>query len=317
MQGLVLLLVFFGTALLVLGTYALINRRRLNASAMLRQRMGEDAPTAAPTANILRDLRRSSLPALDRLLDSMAVSEALDYELRRAGASWSVGEFVLGSAIAASFLLLLGEQWGLLTAWLGAMLGAVVPFIVVRQMQKRRAKKFEEQLPDAIDMIVNAMRAGFSFQAALKFCGDEIASPLGDEFTRVYDEQRLGSDMRQALLGMQERVGTLDAKMLVTSLLIQRETGGNLSEVLGGLATLIRDRGALRGQIDTLTAEPKFTGRVLAMLPVIAFFALSYLNRSMMAPMLTTTTGRLVLLYAAGSIAVGYFVLMKIADIDI
>src|SRR5215475_13521497 len=104
--------------------------------------------------------------------------------------------------------------------------------------------------------------------------------------------------------------------MLVTSLLIQRETGGNLSEVLGGLATLIRDRGALRGQIDTLTAEPKFTGRVLAMLPVIAFFALSYLNRSMMVPM-TTTTGRLILLYAAGSIAMGYFVLMKIADIDI
>ncbi len=131
----------------------------------------------------------------------------------------------------------------MLTAWLGALLGAVAPFIVVRHMQKRRAKKFEEQLPDAIDMIVNAMRAGFSFQAALKFCGDEIAAPLGDEFTRIYDEQRLGSDMRQALLGMQERVGTLDAKMLVTSLLIQRETGGNLSEVLGGLATLIRDRG--------------------------------------------------------------------------
>jgi tight adherence protein B len=317
MQGLVLLLVFFGTAMLVLGTYALINRRRLAATAMLRQRMGDESPIGTPTANILRDLRRSSLPALDRLLDSMSVSEALDFELRRAGASWSVGEFVLGSAIAASFLLLIGEQWGLMTAWLGALVGAVAPFVVLRQLQRHRAKKFEEQLPDAIDMIVNAMRAGFSFQAALKFVGDEIAAPLGDEFTRVYDEQRLGSDIRYALLGMQERVGTLDAKMLVTSLLIQRETGGNLSEVLGGLATLIRERGALRGQIDTLTAEPKFTGRILALLPVVAFFALSYLNRSMMAPLLTTSTGRLILVYAAASIAVGYFVLMKIADIEI
>lgn len=317
MQGLVLLLVFFGTALLVLGTYALINRRRLAAAAMLRQRMGDDGPSATPTTNILRDLRRSSLPALDKLLDSLAVSEALDYELRKAGASWSVGEFVLGSAIAASFLLLIGEQWGLFTAWIGALIGAVAPFVVLRAMQAKRAKKFEEQLPDAIDMIVNAMRAGFSFQAALKFVGDEIAEPLGDEFTRIYDEQRLGSDMRNALLGMQERVGTLDVKMLVTSLLIQRETGGNLSEVLGGLATLIRDRGALRGQVDTLTAEPKFTGRVLAMLPVIGFFALFYLNKSMMVPMLTTSTGRYILAYAAGSIAVGYFVLMKIADIDL
>jgi tight adherence protein B len=316
MQGLVLLLVFFGTAMLVLGTYAVINRRRLAAAAVLRERMGDDGPTSAPSTNILRDLRRSSLPALDRLLDSLSVSEALEYELRRAGASWTVGEFVLGSAIAASFLLLIGEQWGLFAAWIGALLGAVAPFAVLRNMQKSRARKFEDQLPDAIDMIVNAMRAGFSFQAALKFVGDEIAAPLGDEFTRVYDEQRLGSDIRSALLGLQERVGTLDAKMLVTSLLIQRETGGNLSEVLGGLATLVRDRGALRGQIDTLTAEPKFTGRVLAMLPVIGFFALFYLNRSMMEPMLTTSTGRLILAYAVGSIAFGYFVLMKIADIE-
>ena len=317
MQGLVLLLVFFGTAMLVLGTYALINRRRLAAAAVLRQRMGDDGGVAVPTANILRDLKRSSLPALDHLLDSLAVSEALDYELRRAGASWSVGEFVLGSAIAASFLLLIGEQWGLFAAWIGARVGAVAPFIVLRQMQAKRTKKFEEQLPDAIDMIVNAMRAGFSFQAALKFVGDEISAPLGDEFTRVYDEQRLGSDMRNALLGLQDRVGTLDAKMLVTSLLIQRETGGNLSEVLGGLATLIRDRGALRGQIDTLTAEPKFAGRVLALLPVIAFFALLYLNRPMMVPLMTTPTGRYILAYAVGSIALGYFVLMKIADIEL
>jgi tight adherence protein B len=184
-------------------------------------------------------------------------------------------------------------------------------------MVARRKKKFEDQLPDAIDMIVNAMRAGFSFQAALKFVGDEVPSPLGEEFTRVYDEQRLGSDVRSALLAMQERVDTLDAKMLVTSLLIQRETGGNLSEVLSGLASLIRDRGSLRGQVDTLTAEPKFAGRVLALLPVIAFFLFSYLNKPMMIPMMTTRTGQYILLYAGLSIAAGYLVMMKIADIEL
>jgi tight adherence protein B len=316
MQGLVLLLVFFGTALLVLGTYALINRRRLAAAEVLRRRMGDTAPVAAQM-NILRDNRRSSVGAIDTLLDSLKISESLEYELLRAGAKWTVGEFVLGSAVAASVLMLLGQQFGLLTAWIGAAFGAVLPFLVIRKMQSMRKKKFEEQLPDAIDMIVNAMRAGFSFQAALKFVGEEVPTPLGEEFTRVYDEQRLGADTRVALLSMQERVGTLDAKMFVTSLLIQRETGGNLSEVLSGLATLVRDRGALRGQVDTLTAEPKFAGRVLALLPVVGFFALLYLNRPMMIPMLTTTTGRYILLYAAGSIAVGYFVLMKIADIEL
>jgi tight adherence protein B len=316
MQGLVLLLVFFGTALLVLGTYALINRRRLAAAEVLRRRMGDTAPVAAQM-NILRDNRRSSVSAIDSLLDSLKISESLEYEMLRAGARWTVGEFVLGSAVAASVLMLIGQQFGLMTAWIGAALGAVLPFFVLRKMQANRKKKFEDQLPDAIDMIVNAMRAGFSFQAALKFVGEEVPSPLGEEFTRVYDEQRLGSDTRIALLAMQERVGTLDAKMFVTSLLIQRETGGNLSEVLSGLATLVRDRGALRGQVDTLTAEPKFAGRVLALLPVVGFFALLYLNRPMMIPMLTTSTGRFILLYAAGSIAVGYFILMKIADIEL
>jgi tight adherence protein B len=316
MQGLVLLLVFFGTAMLVLGFYAFANRRRLAAAEMLRERLGDAAPIAA-TINILRDERRSTVAPLDRFLESLNVSSAIEYQLRQAGASWSVGEFVIGSGVAASLLLVTGQQWGSMTAWMGALFGAALPFIVLRQMQQRRKKKFEEQLPEAIDMIVNAMRAGFSFQAALKFVGEHVPAPLGEEFMRVYDEQRLGADIRSALLAMQERVGTLDAKMLVTSLLIQRETGGNLSEVLSGLATLIRDRAALRGQVDTLTAEPKFTGRVLAMLPVAAFFALLYLYRPMMLPLLTTSTGRMILFYAGFSIVMGYFILMKIADIDL
>jgi tight adherence protein B len=316
MQGLVLLLVFFGTALLVLGSYAFANRRRLAAAASLRQRVGDNSPVVVQ-ANILRDLKRSSVPAIDKLLDSLSLTSSLEFELRRAGATWTVGEFLLGSAVTASLLLLLGQTGGPLTAGLGALVGAFAPFAVLRNMRKRRLKRFEDQLPEAIDMIVNAMRAGFSFQAALKFVGDEIPAPLGDEFTRVYDEQRLGADIRSALLALQERVGTLDAKMFVTSLLIQRETGGNLSEVLGGLASLIRDRVALRGQVDTLTAEPKFSGRVLAMLPVVGFFALYYLNPGMMTPMVNTSTGRYLLAYAILSVVVGYFILMKIADIDL
>lgn len=314
MQALVLILVFFGTGLLVLGTYAYVNRRRISAMARLTGISGETV--AAAPANILRDTRRSSVAAIDQLLGSFSVSSALEFELRRAGAPWSVGEFLLGSAVTASLLLLLGQQGGPVMASLGVIAGAAAPFMVLRAMRKKRQRRFEDQLPEAIDMIVNAMRAGFSFQAALKFVGDEVPAPLGDEFTRVYDEQRLGSDIRAALLGLQERVGTLDAKMFVTSLLIQRETGGNLSEVLSGLASLIRDRAALRGQVDTLTAEPKFSGRVLSMLPVVAFLALYYLNKPMMDPLFTNPAGRYIIAYTIGSIVVGYAIMMKIADIE-
>jgi len=315
MQALVLILVFFGTSLLVLGTYAYVNRRRIAAMARLTGTSGDSAAASAPT-NILRDTRRSSVAAIDQLLSSMSITAALEFELRRAGLPWSVGEFLLGSAVTASLLLLLGQQGGPITAALGVMAGAAAPFMVIRHMRRRRQRRFEEQLPEAIDMIVNAMRAGFSFQAALKFVGDEVPAPLGDEFTRVYDEQRLGSDIRAALLGLQERVATLDAKMFVTSLLIQRETGGNLSEVLSGLASLIRDRAVLRGQVDTLTAEPKFSGRVLALLPAVAFLALYYLNKPMMDPLFTNPAGRWIIAYVVGSVAIGYAIMMKIADIE-
>jgi tight adherence protein B len=314
-ETLILVLVFFSTVLVVLGIWASLNRRRIEARAALRAQMRAQGQVEI---NILRDTRKSSVEVLDRMLSQGTLAPGIEARLQAAGASWTVGEFVIATALSALVGLLLGQQFlGTVTGFLGGALGLGLPFAVLSVMTGRRKNRFEEQLPDAIDMIVNAMRAGFSFQMAMKFVGEEVPAPLGTEFTRFYDEQRLGADVRIALLDMQERVGTLDIKMFVTSLLIQRETGGNLSEVLGGLATLIRDRAALRGHIDTLTAEPKYAGRLLAVLPVIAFFALGFLNPGMMRPMLTTSTGQMMLAYAAISVAVGYWILMRIADIDI
>jgi tight adherence protein B len=163
---------------------------------------------------------------------------------------------------------------------------------------------------------VNALRAGYSLQAAMEFVGNELPAPLGPEFARFYDEQRLGVDVRLALVAMQERVGTTDIKMFVTSLLIQRETGGNLGEVLGNLAALMRERVAFRGTVATLTAEPKMSARVLAGLPVVVFLFLSTTNKDFLKPLLTTDTGHFMLAYAVVSVFVGYFVMMRIAKVD-
>ncbi|HET6680282.1 MAG TPA: type II secretion system F family protein [Gemmatimonadaceae bacterium] len=315
MDTLILLVVFFSTVMLVLGVYVFVNRRRLEATAALRDRLS--GAEAAPV-NILRDTRKSAVPVLDRALTTGTLSPGVERRLQRAGATWTAGEFVIACALSAVVGLLVGQQMaGNAAGFLGGVVGILLPFVVLKVMTARRFKKFEEQLPDAIDMIVNAMRAGFSFQTAMKFVGDEVPDPLGGEFMRFYDEQRLGADVRGALLDLQARIDTLDVKMFVTSLLIQRETGGNLSEVLGGLATLVRDRDALRGQIDALTAEPKFAGRLLALLPLIAFFVLSFMNPGMFSPMLESSSGRFMLLYAVASVGVGYYIMMKIADIDI
>ena len=166
-------------------------------------------------------------------------------------------------------------------------------------------------------MLVNALRAGYSLQAAMEFVGSEVPAPLGTEFARFYDEQRLGVEVRTALSRLQDRVGTYDVKMFVTALLIQRETGGNLAEVLGNISILMRERVAFRGQVDTLTAEPKMSANVLTGLPISVFLLVYFMNPGYMQPLLTTPQGHTLLAYSISSIIVGYMVLMKIAKVDI
>jgi tight adherence protein B len=161
------------------------------------------------------------------------------------------------------------------------------------------------------------MKAGYSFQAATQFIGDEMAEPAGPEFARFYDEQRLGIDVRQALLNMQGRLNSQDLKMFVTAVLIQRETGGNLSEVLQNLSDLIRERIAMRGHIETLVAEPKMSARFLALLPVVVAMILAVVSPQFLSPMYHSGGGRAALAIAAFGVVVGYGIMMRIADVDI
>jgi len=316
MDLLVLSIVFVAAALLVLALYVAVNRRRLTEAQEARARLRalQTGPAGRPA--ILRDRHRSSMPLFDELLHGIPGIARLDALLPRADLAWSVGELLLGWALGVVLAVAVGQWGGRTVGAVAVLLAAVAPALHLRHRIRRRAARLEAQLPEAIDMIVNAIRAGFSFQAAMKFVGEEMAPPIGEEFATFYDEQRLGLDVRDALLDLQERVNTLDIKMFVTSLLIQRETGGNLGEILTGLSTLIRDRSALRDQIDTLTAEPKLTGNALAVLPLLAFAVIMVLNRPMMQPMFDTDTGRYTLIFAAGILSVGVLMIRRIARID-
>ena len=318
MQALILVLVFLGTAALIAGGYAFANRRRLSAAEASRARlMGLSGDRPSGAVSILRDDRASGVGFLNSLLEGKSFTAWMARELTRAGSKRKVGEFVLGSVVAGVLGFFLVDRFaGPAIGLLVAVLAVFVPFLNVRRLQGKRNAKFEEQLPDAIDMLVNAMRAGYSLQAAMEFVGKEVPDPLGPEFSRFYDEQRFGVDARTALLNMQERVGTGDLKMFVTSLLIQRETGGNLGEILTNLSTLMRDRVAFRGQVKTLTAEGKMSQKVLTALPIGLFFFLVVSNREYMNVLLTTEKGHLMLTYAGISVIVGYFVMSKIARVE-
>ena len=316
---LTLALVFLGTIGLLVGTWTYLNRSSLSASDAALQRLREVEQAQDAARNILRDESVSSLPMLDRLLGGREITTRLTLKLQNAGVDMTPGSLVLGMGVSALFMMVIG-RWllgSIIGAAIGTGIGLFLPIVWLGSKEKKRLNSFQEQLPEAIDMLVSAMKAGYSFQAAMKFIGEEVPGPLGPEFARFYEEQRLGMEVRIALLALQERVNSLDLRMFVTAILIQRETGGNLSEVLGKISTLMRERSALKGEIATLTAESKLSARILGALPFVVFGMVNLLNPGFMRPMMATTYGPWVFLAAGLSVSMGYWIMMQIADIEI
>jgi tight adherence protein B len=310
--------IFLATMAFVVGGYILINRRTLEAAEVARSRLRAQQEGPERTWRLLKEEKISDVPFLNRLLSGRSWVEAIGVQLLRAGSELKPVTFLMVILISGLLGTMLGGKISGIAAVFFMVAGWLGPFMWLRWRQKKRIRDFEQQLPDAIDMLVSAMKAGYSFQAATQFIGEEMIPPLGPEFARFYDEQRLGVDVRSALISMQTRLESLDLKMFVTAVLIQRETGGNLSEVLSNLADLIRQRIAMRGQIQTLIAEPKLSARFLAVLPVLVFVVLSVMNPHFFDPMTAPgSLGRLILTSSAISVVVGYMIMMKIADVDV
>jgi tight adherence protein B len=317
MQLLILTAVFFGIVFLIVALYGLVNREALEASEAAREQLRTGAAGSVAAVSILRDDRSSEIPFLNKLLTGRALTTNIAILLERAGSTQKAGPFLLMSIALAVGGLVVGQRWGMLGSVLLALLGLFLPYLWMRRKAAKRERAFEAQLPESLDMLVNALQAGYSLQAAMDFVGRETPEPLGPEFVRFYDEQRLGMEVRMALLRFQERVGTVDARMFVTSLLIQRETGGNLGEVLTNLATLMRERVTFRMQLATLTAEPRMSARVLASLPLAVVLVISAINPNFMQPLFQSETGHKLIAYAAVSVVAGYFVMSRIANVDL
>jgi tight adherence protein B len=192
-----------------------------------------------------------------------------------------------------------------------------VPLPDVLSRRAKRAMRVERQLPDAVEMLANALRAGYSLPASIGFVGSELPAPLGPEFVRFHDEQRLGIDTRQALGNLARRIGSLDGRLLVLAITVQRETGGNLAEVLSRIADLIRQRIAFREQVSVLTSEARSSAKILALLPIGLFAILLVVSPSYAAELTGSVSGRGMLAYGAASLAVGFVWLRKLSQIEV
>ena len=266
-----------------------------------------------------RDKRYSSIPWLDDMLRRINIAQALEMLLYKAGMSMRVGVLLL--LIAACGMG--GYFFGIVVfhrappAMLFMLLLGPIPYFYVRYRKFQRMKAFAAQFPDSLDLLVSALRAGLSFSAAMQIVAEESPDPVRGEFAITVEEQSLGLDFRESLLNLTRRVDSLDLRFFVTAVVLQRETGGNLAEILDNTAKLIRDRFRILGDIQTFTAQGRLTGAILLCLPCSIGLFMFIMTPDYFKPMITSEAGRAALWFAGGMQVTGALIIRKIVNIKV
>jgi tight adherence protein B len=199
----------------------------------------------------------------------------------------------------------------------GALVGAALPFFLLMRRRTLRMRRFEEQFPEALDLLSRAIRAGHAFTTAVGMVADEAPDPIGPEFKKTFDEQNFGLPLKEALGNLAQRVPLIDVHFFVTAVLIQRETGGNLSEILDNLSHVVRERFKILRQVRVYTAHGRLTGYVLMALPAALAVALFFINPAHMELLLNERMGQMMLLGAIVMQTIGYFWIRQVVKIEV
>jgi tight adherence protein B len=270
-------------------------------------------------STIMRRAILSRIPSLNQLLLRLPSLLRLELFFQRSGTKATVDVVVSISFALALLTFVVGLAFPLpLLMILPLAVGAAaIPFAVISYKTGRRARKFEELFPDAIDLLARAVRAGHSFTTGLELIATEMAEPVAGEFRMTYDQQNLGLPLRDALQNLSLRMPLPDVRIFVTALQIQRETGGNLAEILDNLAEVIRERFKLYRQVRTVTAEGRLSLMVLMAIPPVAALLFFITNREYIMTLVTDPLGHTLIGGAVISQTLGYFIIRKIIQIKV
>ncbi len=272
-------------------------------------------------ASILRQL--SGIPALRSLLTDSAWANRMSLELERANVRLRVGEYLLARALLGALLFvvsLLGlgtRPQALLLGVPLAVLGFMLPAFWVKLLRRRRLRAMERQLVEMLSLVANAVRSGFGFLQGVQEAARQLSPPMSDELEHMIQDTNVGVSAEEALLDLGRRVGSYDLDMAITAIVIQRTTGGNLAEILDNVAETIRERERVQGEINTLTAEKRFSGNILAVYPAVLAGVMFLIRPSLMSILVTEPVGW-VLLGIAGTLQItGIIIIRRIVAIDI
>jgi tight adherence protein B len=318
-------LVFLLVVGAVLGAYAAMTRLPgILAARKLDQRLREvsSEPKALDGSgddSIVKRQEAGPLPGIDKLVARTAAGTWLSRLIAQSGVRTTPGTIVLASLVLATggtFLASLFIHQPLALP-IFTILGGVAPYAFLVHRRTVRLKRFEEQFPEALDLLSRGIRAGHAFQTAMGMVADELPEPVGPEFKKTFDQQNFGLPLRDALNELADRIAILDVRFFVTAVLIQRDTGGNLAEILDNLAHVVRERFKIRRQIRVHTAHGRFTGYVLLALPAALAVALQFINPEHMQLLFREHMGQMMLIGAIVMQTVGYIWIRQVIKIEV
>lgn len=297
--------------------------RRNSRARIIKDRLAAErkAPERAPEEELalLRDEQLSQIPALDTFLRRSTRVSDLQKMLAQADISLRVINFLGISALTgvAATIIAYVLSKRVEVAWVALLVGFVLPYSYASIRRNKRFEKFEELFPEAIDTLARAVRAGHAFTTALEMITAEVSEPVSGEFRQLYEEQKFGMPVRDALLNLTDRMPLVDVKFFVTAVMLQRETGGNLAEILDNLSYVIRERFKIQRQVRVYTAQGRLTMALLMGMPPIIVTTMLLLNPSFIRPLFSDPIGHFLLVAGITLQTIGYFVIRKIIRIQV
>ncbi|MFD2270638.1 type II secretion system F family protein [Undibacterium arcticum] len=308
--------------LLIEGVYVTWNSSRGPEAKRIARRlqaMSAGSHSAQSDVSILKKRLLSESPDMQRLLLQIRRVHNLDRLLQQSGSTLNVSQFGLASAACAvvALLVLLMFHAPAIVTLVVAAAAATLPWLWVVRKRRKRLTRIEEQLPDALDLLSRALRAGHALPSAIQMVGEEMTDPIAGEFRIVFDEVNYGVSMQDALINLSARVPGTDIGYFVVAVLIQRETGGNLTELLGNIATIVRERLKLFGQIRVLSAEGRLSAWILSLLPFALAALMSLINPEFMKLLWTDPVGKKLLVWMAVFMLFGIVWMRKVIRIRV
>lgn len=320
-----LFLAFLGMLLVSFALFAFFTRQTPMEKAV-QQRVGDiqqarhqDRIREQDAARILKINTPGRFEWLDNALRSYRFSFALETLSMQAGAHWTAGAFTVYSLAAAAFAFVAGYFVFPLIA-VQAIFGAAglfAPYLYLKRRRSTRLHAFNTALPDAIDLMARALRAGHSVSSAIEVLSEQAGDAVRPEFEAVFRQQNFGLPLREALTQMSARIPSNDLRFVVTAILVQKETGGNLTEILDRTTEVIRERVRIEGEVRVRTAQGRLTGWILSLLPVILLFLMSIVNPDYSHVLLHDPVGQHLLYLGVALITVGAFIIRRIVDIKV